>query len=275
MDTKNLDTKIKQAIKAIPSDETVKFGFSCMDLTSLTGKENTDTIKTLCDKAKAVNVGGVCIYPKHVRMVADYLHSHDIAVATVINFSSGDKTNEGESATPESTYQSTEKAIADGATEIDIVIDYKSWRDDMSDIKAKELLSACREACNKGHAKMKVIIEVAAFARLDEIYEISKCAIESGADFIKTSTGKHEDGGADFHSVLMMCQALKDTQSNCGLKISGGVNGDNYAQYLSLVKHEMGDDFIKPSTFRFGASGLYDDLKPSKTSKPKLEALSY
>lgn len=274
MDQDELIRKIKKAKLAKPEAHISQTAMACIDLTSLTGNETDDDIKALCNKSKAGPVGGVCVYPKHIRMVADYLRSHDIAIATVINFPFGEKTNDGDIATPENTYESCRQAIANGADEIDIVIDYKNFTEE----NARELLRACRKACDEGKAKMKVILEVENGNLFKELPSRTQLAIIEGADMIKTSTGKYPDAMSTHEKmecVLIMIDEIKKSHRNVGLKISGGVNADNYAPYLALVQSEMGTDFIKPSTFRFGASGLYDDLKPSTKPRPNKSALAY
>jgi len=154
MDKDPVIESIKKANSVKSDISTARMAMSCMDYASLNGEETVDQIQLLCQNAITEKVGGVCVYSPHVRMVSDYLKETDIAIATVINFPLGDKTNEGDIATYDNTYDAVCNAITDGATEIDIVIDYN----DFTEENAKELLRACRKACDEGNAKMKVIL---------------------------------------------------------------------------------------------------------------------
>ena len=259
MDKDPVIESIKKANSVKSDISTARMAMSCMDYASLNGEETVDQIQLLCQNAITEKVGGVCVYSPHVRMVSDYLKETDIAIATVINFPLGDKTNEGDIATYDNTYDAVCNAITDGATEIDIVIDYN----DFTEENAKELLRACRKACDEGNAKMKVILEVENGNPAADLPTRCELAINEGADMIKTSTGKYPEAMTDHEKMecaVIMMSAIKQSHRDVGLKISGGVNDTNYAPYLALVESEMGSDFMTPQTFRFGASGLYNDL---------------
>lgn len=258
---------IEKALSVSPSIDHVHVAMQALDLTSLTGTETTDDISALCSKAKNGKVAAVCVYPQYVSQVAQELKSTDIQIATVINFPHGDKTNDSDSdtATPQNTKIAIEEAIANGATEIDIVVD----RNYFEGSNTRDLLRACREACGE-NIQMKVILETAALHFDEDIEMLTSIAIEEGANFIKTSTGKYVDsefpengGGASMEAVLTMCKTLNKyrRENSCGLKISGGVSHANYAQFIALVEGQMGVEFTRNSdTFRFGASSIYDDL---------------
>jgi deoxyribose-phosphate aldolase len=244
---------------------------ACLDLTSLSGNETVDDITILCGKAKDSPVSAVCIYPRHVKQAADQLAKTDVQIATVINFPFGNLDNDGSIATPENTRATVLKAISDGATEIDIVMDYQGYHAMETDL-ARELLNACRDACGD-NIKMKVILESSAFRFEREVYDMAKFAMDYGADMIKTSTGKHENGGASFEMVAAMALAVDDYKvgRSIGLKISGGVNNRNYAQFIAITENMFGADCMAPDRFRIGASGLYDDLCRTLETKEQVK----
>lgn len=249
----------------------VKIAMASLDLTSLTGQEAETDIINLCNQAKEGNVAAVCVYPQYVGQVTKLLEGTGVQIATVINFPSGNMTNDGEIATPDNTYDAVQDAIANGATEIDIVIDYRNYMDESH---TRSLLRSCKKACGRDVA-MKVILETAAFELEGDIECLASIAIEEGANFIKTSTGKYNDpefpevGGATFEAVLTMVDTIKKykNERTVGLKISGGVNDRNFSGFIELVKRELSEEFMTPDTFRIGASSLYNYLKLSIETK--------
>jgi deoxyribose-phosphate aldolase len=276
--------KIKSAEAVVSTLSHAQIAMASLDLTSLTGHETDVEIIALCDKAKQGNIAAVCIYPQYVAQVTKMLKDTNVKIATVINFPHGDMTNGGEIATPENTTKAVKDAIANGATEIDIVID----RNYFEGSNTRDLLHACRQACG-ANIKMKVILETAALNFDEDIDILASIAIEEGADFIKTSTGKYIDsefpddnGGATFEAVLTMIDVIKKykNERSAGLKISGGVSDKNFTSFIELVKNEVGVDFVNnKDQFRFGASGLYTHLNHAlnpKALKPQThETLAY
>lgn len=257
---------VSNAREAQPSMDAAQTAMTCLDLTSLTGEETSEDIYDLCMKARADNVAAICVYPEHVKQAADLLKGSPVAIATVINFPNGSHRNSGEIASVDTTREDILQAIDSGATEIDIVVDYEKFKsmENGFENEIRDMLNAAKEAC-KTDAKLKVIVESAAFGQLEELQHITEIALECGADFVKTSTGKHEDGGADLESVAVMAQTVKRynelSGQTCGLKISGGVNGNNYPQYVALAKNIMGENAMNKDMFRFGASSIHADLK--------------
>lgn len=271
-----IDREIKKATKVKPSLETAKIAMRCLDLTSLTGKETEGDIDDLCEKASAYNVAAVCVYPEYVALAAKALEGSEVAIATVINFPTGSHRNNGDQSTAATTREDIAQSIQDGATEIDIVVDFEKYKSMEVNCEEEiaEILCAAKNVCENG-VNLKVIVESAAFNQLDELYNITWLAMGCGCDFVKTSTGKHEDGGADMESVATMALAVhyynNANGTNYGLKISGGVNADNYAQYIDLVANILTRGFVEnPSTFRFGASGIFEDLKLSLDGNPTI-----
>jgi deoxyribose-phosphate aldolase len=258
---------IQQAMAAKPSFHAAQAAARLVDYTSLRGDETAADIRKLCAKAKSLNVAGICVFPKHVRSVADYCRSTNIHIATVINFPYGSKSNDGDIATPEGTKADIAKAIANGADEIDIVLDYEDFIEE----NARVLLNAARQACTEGRAKMKVILEVE--NGLDQDWE-ARCevAVDCGADMLKTSTGKYPEKLSDhekMRAALVLMRHAK--QNNIGFKLSGGLNGDNYAAYISLIEKTMDVDDLNPNIIRLGASSLIDDLHVTLESRGQIK----
>ena len=250
-----LQTLIDAARRAEPSKEAAATGLHSLDLTSLNDDDTPEKIDVLVKKADQGALGHVaatCVYPKFLTQVFNATAKKGIGNATVLNFPAG-------TGAPEQTYLDTKKAILAGATEVDIVLDYNSFlKGDVA--TAKALLDACREA-SAGFAKMKVILESSTFEDYRDLSAASRLAIESGADFIKTSTGKSATGGASLEAAATMLEAIVDSGRDVGLKVSGGVKtvGD-CAQYIALSKSMMGDSWISTQHFRIGASGVLTDI---------------
>lgn len=163
-------------------------------------------------------------------------------------------------------------AIENGATEIDIVVDRSlvllhKWEELYSEI------AAMREACgNRAH--LKTILGIGECGTMDNVYNASMIAMLAGSDFIKTSTGK-ESVNATLPVGLVMIRAIqafyKLTGKNIGLKPAGGVRTvDDSIKWMTMIKETLGNEYLQPELFRFGASGLLDDIQKfvlSKTNK--------
>jgi deoxyribose-phosphate aldolase len=263
--------KIAAARQAPATAQAALTALHSLDLTSLNDNDTPESIRSLvlqADQKKLGHVAAVCIYPRFLTQAFNAVAADGINRATVINFPSG-------KGSPEQTARDIRSAIADGANEIDVVLDYKSFL--AGDVKtAAELLHASRAACGT-EAKLKVILESAAFDNYHDLYAASRLALDCGADFLKTSTGKSEKGGASLEAAATMLQAILDANSKAGLKLSGGVKTvQDCAQYISLTQQMMGKDWITPATFRFGASGVLNDILPRLGKKTqKSPASSY
>jgi deoxyribose-phosphate aldolase len=151
----------------------------------------------------------------------------------------------------------TERAITDGADEIDVVLPYRAWLAGDTDW-AGEVLDGVRDAA--GEHTMKVILETGELPDTTAVENASRFAIEHGADFIKTSTGK-SPVSATLEAARAMLGVIKETDRQVGLKPSGGIRTfDDAAAYLALAAEVMGPDWPQVATFRFGASGLLEAL---------------
>jgi deoxyribose-phosphate aldolase len=253
----------KRSIKTTAKVAGIRLAIGCMDLTTLEGKDSHGRIRSLCAKAlhpaphlpDVPSVAAVCVYPNLVPAAKEALRGSSVKVASVATaFPSGQSSMEVKLA-------DTAAAIAAGADEIDMVIDrgaflsgyYRAVYDEIVAIKA---------ACGPVH--LKVILETGELGSYDAIRRASDLALEAGADFIKTSTGK-VGTNATFPVAVTMCEAIRDyarrTGRRAGLKVAGGVRNTKQAMtYLVIIKETLGESWLTPDLFRIGASSLLDDL---------------
>ncbi|MDQ0420309.1 deoxyribose-phosphate aldolase [Peteryoungia aggregata LMG 23059] len=226
---------------------------SLLDLTNLKDDCTPEQIVTLCGRAQSVfgPTAAICIWPRFVMQARTLLGPDSpIRIATVVNFPSGEMKTEDVLA-------ETRDAVADGADDIDLVIPYRAFA--KGDEKAvSEMVAAVKGAC--GPAILKTILETGELKDIALIRRASDLAIAAGADFIKTSTGK-VGVNATLEAADIMLQAIRDSRKNVGFKPAGGISTvADAALYLSLADTIMGEDWVMPSTFRFGASGLLDNI---------------
>lgn len=230
-----------------------------IDLTSLNTTDNDAGITRFVQGALTPfgQVAAVCIYPQFVALAREQLNLHDgknIAVATVVNFPEG-----GESR--EAVLKATDKALNDGACEIDLVLPYQALLDGDTATAAK-MVHAVRALCPPQQAKLKVIIESGALPDATHIRKASAICIDNGADFIKTSTGKIKVG-ATVEAVGTILDTIIDygVQKQVGLKISGGIRQlQDLPPYIRLITEKMGAAWIAPQHFRIGASALLTSI---------------
>ncbi|MCC4265425.1 deoxyribose-phosphate aldolase [Oceanimonas baumannii] len=229
---------------------------SLMDLTSLNDSDTDADITALCHRVvtAAGTPAAVCVYPQFVSLAKTTLAALGVAeqvrVATVTNFPDG-------SADIAGAVQQTQAAIAAGADEVDLVFPWRALQsgDEQTGLA---LVSACKAAC--GEQLLKVIIESGALAEPALIRRASELAIEGGADFIKTSTGK-VTVNATPEAAGIMLEVIRATGGTTGFKAAGGVRTlAQAAEYLALADRLMGPEWVTPAHFRFGASGLLTDL---------------
>ncbi len=236
---------------------------SMIDLTTLEGKDSPGKVKQLCYKAAHLhdqypdlpNVAAICVYPTMVPIAKKALTGTNINIASVAtSFPSG-------MADLQSKLDEVKSVIDAGANEIDMVIsrgrflrgDYNYVSDEIAQVK---------DAC--GDAHLKVILETGELVTLDNVRLASDIAMEAGADFIKTSTGKVSPAATP-PVVLTMLESIRDfekkTGKQIGMKPAGGIGTAKQAiQYLVMVKETLGEDWLSPDLFRFGASSLANDV---------------
>lgn len=227
---------------------------SLLDLTSLSGDETAADIESLCARAHGPcgRVAALCVHARHVPQVVSRLAAMglgDIAAATVVNFP------EGGMATAEVTDE-IRRAVGLGAGEIDLVFPYRAFLEGR-DEEVRDFLGACRQACP---VRLKVILESGVLADEIAIRAASRLALECGADFLKTSTGKAAVHATP-QAARVMLETIAEAGGAAGFKASGGLRTlDDAVVYLELAEDILGAAWIGPDTFRFGASGLLDDV---------------
>lgn len=223
-----------------------------LDVTRLVEQDEEIAIIELCQKVLAapLPVAAVCVYPEWVALAREILDDSPIGLATVINFPAGDLSL---AALKETLFM----VLNDGATELDVVIDYRAYKEGRSSDNVA-LIKAIKTIA--GDALVKVIIESGELTTPAFITQACEDALLGGADFIKTSTGKVPIGATP-EAVQVILATLKACPRTVGLKISGGIRSIAQAQsYIDLITKNMGADFIHPKTFRIGASALFDEL---------------
>jgi deoxyribose-phosphate aldolase len=244
----------------------------CIDLTTLNGDDTEGRVRRLCAKARQplredlqaalgladrrVTTGAICVYHRFVSTAVDALKGSGIPVAAVsTGFPAG-------LSPMETRLKEIEASVADGAQEIDIVITREhvlrgNWQALYDEVKA------CKEACGPAH--MKTILATGDLQTLRNVSRASWVAMMAGSDFIKTSTGK-EGVNATLPVTLIMLRAIRDyremTGHVVGYKPAGGISTAKDAMaYLALMKEELGNDWLQPNLFRFGASSLLADIE--------------
>ncbi|MCX7870508.1 MAG: deoxyribose-phosphate aldolase [bacterium] len=268
VDSKMLNERIeilsKRSIKKDSKIKGLKILISCMDLTTLEGKDTPSKVKMLCEKAKRPHsdpdipsVAAVCVYPSLVKVAKDSLKNTNIKVATVATYFPSSQTS------LDVKLKDTEYSLKQGADEVDIVINRNAFLSGKYDIVYDEIAKA-KELCLSYNAKLKVILETGELATYDQVKKASLLAILSGADFIKTSTGKISPA-ATLQDFLVMLYAIKDyyyyTGQKIGIKPAGGIKTAKEAlKYLVVLNETLGDYFITPTLFRIGASSLLNDI---------------
>ena len=252
-----------RSIKKASKMDALKMVLSMIDLTTLTGQDTPGKVRQLCYKARHLHdavaglphVAAVCVYPAMVRVAKNELDGTGIHVASVATgFPTGQYPLNVK-------LDDTRKAVEDGADEIDMVIsrgrflagDYNYVFDEIAQVK---------DAC--GHAHLKVILETGELSTYDNVRKASDLAMHAGADFIKTSTGTIQPA-ATLPVTLVMLQAIRDfyydTGKVIGMKPAGGIGNAKLAiQYLVMLRETLGQTWLTPERFRFGASRLANDV---------------
>lgn len=223
-----------------------------LDLTSLNDGDTETDIARLCEQAVTDfgMVAAVCVWPRFVPLCKKWLADTGVRVATVANFPQG--RDDLDCALAE-----TAAALAYGADEIDVVFPYHAWLAGEQTL-AWEILAACRDVCHD--IILKVILETGRLQTPQNIATASLGAIEIGADFIKTSTGKAEVS-ATLPAATVMLSAIKQSGEPVGFKAAGGIRTTaQAAEYLELAEGIMESGWATPNTFRIGASALLEDI---------------
>ena len=252
-----------RSIKKESKINALKTVLSMIDLTTLEGKDSPGKVKQLCYKAAHLHdqfpnlpsVAAICVYPIMVPIAKKALKNTDIHIASVATaFPSGMTSLEYK-------LNEVKMVVEDGADEVDMVISRGKFLRGEYTYVADEI-SSVKEACGKAH--LKVILETGELVTLDNVRLASDIAMEAGADFIKTSTGKVSPAATP-PVVLVMLEAIRDyykkTGKKIGMKPAGGISKAKLAiQYLVMLKDTLGQDWLNADLFRFGASSLANDV---------------
>jgi deoxyribose-phosphate aldolase len=272
---------VERRVKSLGGRRTVKKEYqaawllkaiSMIDLTTLAGDDTQGNVQRLCMKARNpvrkdlleklgvselnLTTGAVCVYHSLIPFAKEALKGTNIPIAAVsTGFPAGKNSLEEKIA-------EIKKSVAAGALEIDIVISRalvleNKWEELYNEIKL------CREAC--GDAHMKTILATGEIPTYTKVAKASWVAMMAGSDFIKTSTGK-ESVNATLEVSLVMMRCIRDyyelTGTKIGYKPAGGIQKAKQAvEFLILLKEELGNDWLTPDLFRFGASSLLGDIE--------------
>lgn len=245
--------------KHFTEEEAYRFVLGCIDLTTLEGSDNTQKIKDLCqtainfkdDSRHIPSTAAVCVYPPFVAQAKALLKGTDIHVASVAGaFPAGQSPIDIKVA-------EVKYAVAAGADEIDMVISRGKFLEGNYQEVFDEIV-AIKQACGKAH--LKVILETGELKTADNIYAASMIAMEAGADFIKTSTGKIAVNATP-ESFLIMLDAIanfyKQTEKMVGMKPAGGISdAENALLYVKILENTLGKQWLNKHYFRIGASRL-------------------
>ncbi|MCK5402110.1 MAG: deoxyribose-phosphate aldolase [Flavobacteriaceae bacterium] len=245
---------------------------SCIDLTTLAGDDTESNVLRLCAKAKSpvrldileamemkdanIHVGAVCVYHNLIKYAVKGLKGSSIPIAAVsTGFPAGNIPLKEK-------VKQIELSVAAGAKEIDIVVSrnlvlQSDWK------KLYDEVAACRKACGEAH--MKTILATGEIPTLTKVAKASWVCMMAGSDFIKTSTGK-EPVNATIPVSLVMIRTIREyhelTGYKVGFKPAGGISKAKQAvNWLVLIKEELGNDWLTPDLFRFGASSLLGDIE--------------
>ena len=266
------DTQTTEAVNALLekhfqenfTPEVLKTIHGCIDLTSLTSLDTKESIWKLVDRVNdfegtrpdVPNVAAICTYPLFVETVKQALTAQEVKIASVAGgFPSSQTFTEVKIA-------ETAMAVMQGADEIDVVMNLGYFLEENYDELSEEI-QEIKESCRD--AKLKVILETGALQTPESIQKAAVLAVYSGADFIKTSTGKGYPGATP-EAVYTMCQVLKKyhsiTGKRVGIKVAGGVRtAEEAVRYYTIVKEVLGNDWLNKDLFRIGASSLVEDIE--------------
>jgi deoxyribose-phosphate aldolase len=253
----------KRSIKTTAKQQGIRLAVSMLDLTTLEGADTPGKVRHLCAKAvcpaptipEIPSCAAVCVYPSLAGVAHEALEGTGVRTASVATaFPSGQ-------ASLEVKLRDTEDALAAGADEIDMVISREAFLAG-EDTRVMEEIVRVKDAC--GDAHLKVILETAELGSYEHVRHASLLAMEAGADFIKTSTGK-ATSGATPGVTLVMLEAIRDYMERSGrpvgMKAAGGVSTSKAALHrLVLVKETLGGEWLSSERFRIGASSLLNDL---------------
>ncbi len=273
------DEAVKVAVEKILSEhlqenmnvDTYKRIFNCIDLTTLSTTDSPQSVADFTERVNAFdnehpelkNVAAICVYPNFAQVVSTVLDVTGVKVACVSGaFPSSQSFIEVKIA-------ETSLAVQGGADEIDIVLNVGNYLDGDWEEVCDEI-SEQKHSCRDAH--LKVILETGALKTAENIRNASILAMYSGADFIKTSTGKVYSG-ATLEAAYVMAQCIKEyyekTGNKVGFKAAGGVaTTEDAVKYYTVIKEVLGDEWTENELFRIGASRLANNLLSDILGEP-------
>ena len=231
---------------------------ACLDLTSLNDADTEADIARLCQRADgpAGRVAALCVWPRLAAFARANLAS-GIAVAAVANFPDG-------STDIQRALRDTRDIVDAGAQEVDVVLPYAALRAG-DEARCTALLTAVRKAC--AGLTLKVILETGELKEPALIARASRLALDCGADFLKTSTGKTGTSATPQAALVMLRAIAADPDSRAGFKAAGGIRSvADAAVYIELVARHLGPTAVAPARFRIGASALLSEIEARLSS---------
>ncbi len=255
------EIKIKAGLNQSRAME--ELAFSCIDLTTLNATDTRNYVRIFTsrvndfgnDYPSLPNVAAVCVYPNMVQSVKETLNQDKVRIAAVAGGFPASMTFIGLKV------EEARMAVELGADEVDIVLPLWAFLEgDL--ITCREEIGTIKKAIGEAH--LKVILETGILGEPEKIYKASMLAMESGADFIKTSTGKVSPAATP-GAAYVMCQAIREFHSRTGHRVgfkpAGGIatTGDAIL-YLTIVREVLGETWMNPELFRIGASRLANHL---------------
>lgn len=271
----------KRSIKTSAKLAGLKMSVSMMDLTTLEGKDTPGKVAYLCRKAiqpaepkfDVPSCAAVCVYPNMVKYARKFLG--DRSTVQVASVATGFPSGQFPLRTK---LEEVRRAVGDGADEIDMVLDRSAFLAG-DHARVFDEIAATKKACGAAH--LKAILETGELVTYDNVRLASEIAMQAGADFIKTSTGKVSPA-ATMPVTLVMLEAIRDyffaTGVRIGMKPAGGIRTAKQAlAYLVMVKETLAEDWLTPDLFRFGASTLVNDvlMQIAKTVEGNYQAADY
>jgi deoxyribose-phosphate aldolase len=237
--------------------DAARIALACLDLTSLNDGDAEPQVALLCERAGATATRGavaaVCVWPRLARFARGHSSPH-VAVAAVANFPEG-------SSDVQRAVRDTGEIVQAGAQEVDVVLPYRALLAG-DEAACRELLRAVRRACEG--LVLKVILETGELREPARIERASHLALDAGADFLKTSTGKTSLSATPQAATTMLRAIAADEHARhrVGFKASGGIRSvADAALYIGLVERELGAAALVPARFRIGASALLNDIE--------------
>lgn len=255
--------KIREKIPSLRNQEVYTKIFNCIDLTTLNTTDSQDSVTAFVGRVNDFdneypqypNVAAVCVFSNFAGLVRSVLEVTGVKIAVVAGgFPSGQTFTAVKVA-------DVALAVAEGADEVDVVMNLGMLRDGNYEELCDELIEVKHTAKN---AHLKVIIESGALVDPEQIRNASLLAMWSEADFIKTSTGKGYDGASP-EAAYVMCRAIKEYYEKSGRKVgfkaAGGVrSAEDALMYYAIVKEVLGDEWLDNTLFRIGASSLANNI---------------